>query len=176
MSNTVWYEQVDIALITLIKQVLGEDMIVKFRGEDDFKDDQVSYVSIQHMGETFDVFRYDSKPVVTSKEQGIVTLEDSAKPYTLNYLITLVTDKITHMNRMSMLWNNEVTNHYNLDVLDMGGTPRSCYMRLEGKPVQQSEGYKEDRIFTNTYSYKIWVEIDECKSQTKPVVTTVILK
>lgn len=176
MSNTVWYEQVDIALIKLIHKVFGEDMKVRFRGEDDFTDNSLPYVAIQHLGETFDLFRYDSNPVRLRDEEGYTVLEESAKPYTLHYQLTLTTDKITQMNYMSMLWNNEVTDYYNLDVVDMGGTTRSCYMRLEGRPIQQSEGLNEDRMFSSTYSYKIWVEIDESKSYTKPLVTTVEIK
>ena len=49
MSNTVWYEQVDIALIKLIHKVFGEDMKVRFRGEDDFTDNSLPYVAIQHL-------------------------------------------------------------------------------------------------------------------------------
>lgn len=173
MSNSVWYEQVDIALIDLVHRVLGKDMKVRFRGEDDFTDIAPPYVAIEHLGETFDKFRYDKTPVRVGNKEGCIVIEESAKPYTLHYQVTLTTDTITEMNRMSMLWNNEVLAHYNLDVIDMGGTKRSSFMSVQGRPIQQSEGQNEDRIFRSTYLYNIWVEIDEVKSDIKPIVQEV---
>lgn len=175
MSATVWYEQVDTALIKLIKRAFGDNINIRFRSPDDFNDSKPPYVGITHLKEKFDRKRYDETPIRVSRQNNTITLEEAAKPYNLEIQVDIVTDSITDMNRMSMLWQNTVIDRHNLDVLDMSGNPHNCYMRLVAKNTNSEQSSNEDRSFINSYVYRIRVEIDECKVYECPMVTDIII-
>lgn len=184
-SESVWYEEVDRGLKNLVQRILG-DIPVKFtpnrKDGIDNKDNPYSkpsypYVRIIHLGETFDQKRYDPKDKVISKDTDTkkVRLSKSAKPYNLNYQFEIISNKMGECNDLTRLWNFEVSNRYNLDVVDKSGNPRNSFMT---KTVATSiiEGEQnDDKIFRNIYKYTIRVELDERMTYILPLVTEVNL-
>lgn len=185
-SESVWYEEVDRGLKQLIKNVLG-DIPVVFSPDRKASVDSVSnpykrpsypYVRIQHTGESFDPIRYNRQDEVVSTNLANkkATLSKSAKPYNLNYQLEIISNKQGESNDLTRLWNFEVIDKYNLDVLDKSGNPRNCFMtRTVATTITEGDQY-DDKIFRNIYKYKIRVELDEQITYTVPMITNVNLQ
>lgn len=185
-SESVWYEEVDRGLKQLIKNVLGNIPVV-FSPDRKASVDNVSnpykrpsypYVRIQHIGEAFDPTRYNRQDEVvsTNPSNKEATLSKSAKPYNLSYQLEIVSNKQGESNDLTRLWNFEVIDKYNLDVLDKSGNPRNCFMtRTVATTITEGDQY-DDKIFRNIYKYKIRVELDEQITYTVPMVTNVNLQ
>ena len=185
-SESVWYEEVDRGLKQLVKNVLG-DIPVLFSPDRKANLDGVSnpykrpsypYVRIQHTGEVFDPTRYNRQDEIISTDVGTkkVTLGKSAKPYNLSYQLEIVSNKQGECNDLTRLWNFEVIDKHNLNVLDKSGNPRNCFMtRTVATTVIEGDQY-DDKIFRNIYKYKIRVELDESVTYTTPMATNVNLQ
>lgn len=161
MNTTVWYEQVDIGLINLINEAFNSRVPIRFRSEDDFVELSYPCILITHLWESFDRYRYDDRLVnIGLDENNNVVREKSAKPYTLNYQVELLTTSITDMNELTVIWNDTFIDFNNLDVEDVSGNKRNCFMKLKNKTSSSEGSSDENRIFKRIYTYEIKVEID----------------
>lgn len=185
-SESVWYEEVDRGLKQLVKNVLGDIPVVFTPDRKDnvdgvsnpYKRPSYPYIRIQHLGEAFDPKRYSREDVViaTDPSNREATLSKSAKPYNLNYQFEIITNKQGDSNDLTRLWNFEVIDKHNLDVLDKSGNKRNCFMtRTVATSVTEGDQY-DDKIFRNIYKYKIRVELDEQIVYNVPMVTNVNLQ
>lgn len=185
-SESVWYEEVDRGLKKLVQQVLGNIPVVFTPNRENtitdnknpYKPQIYPYVRIVHLGETFDTIRYNREDSIVhrSKEDNQLTFQKSAKPYNLHYQFEIITNKQTDSNNLTRLWNFEVIDKHNLDVLDKSGNARNCFMT---RTVATSviEGHqKDDKIFRNIYRYNIRVELDEIRTYDVPMVAEVDLQ
>ena len=112
----------------------------------------------------------------TNPSKKEATLSKSAKPYNLSYQLEIISNKQGESNDLTRLWNFEVIDKYNLDVLDKSGNPRNCFMtRTVATTITEGDQY-DDKIFRNIYKYKIRVELDEQITYTVPMVTNVNLQ
>ena len=185
-SESVWYEEVDRGLKKLVQQVLGNIPVVFTPNRENtindnsnpYKPQTYPYVRIVHLGETFDATRYNRQDSVTKRHtsENRATLRKSAKPYNLSYQFEIITNKQTDSNNLTRLWNFEVLDKYNLDVLDKSGKARNCFM-TRTTATSILEGYqKDDKIFRNIYRYSIRVELDEAITYELPMITSVNLQ
>lgn len=186
MSSSVWYDEVDRGLVALVKKVLGKDVTVAFSPnrketlqdpKQPYKRPKYPYVRIIHITDKFDRKRYDKDAVLVSvdKENSQATMGVSAKPYMLTYQFEIITDKLSDLNRLTRLWNFSVLDKHNLEVIDSGGTHRTCYMsRTIATELMDSE-QKDDQVFRSIHKYKIRVEIDEDITYKVPMVTKIDL-
>lgn len=184
-SQSVWYEEVDRGLKQLVKKTLGDIPVIFTPNRDsnlDGKENPYSkptypYVRILHLGEAFDPVRFSRNDILlsTDPENNQAIIGKSARPYNLNYQIELIANKQLISNDITRLWNFEVIDKYNLDVLDKSGNPRNCYMTRTVATTVMEADQLDDKIFRNIYKYKIRVELDEQITYTVPMVTSVNL-
>lgn len=176
MSSSVWFEQVDNALIKLLKNTIhidGKPVKVKVRKPDeDFSEEEYPLISIYCIGDRFSKIRYSPEPVVISsnKDKGFSILEDSALPYDLTYQIDFWATLQSDMNTMTKQWKAYSKSWFNLYVEDESATPRSCFvlcMSDFGKADLLKQG---KRLFHSFGTYKIQVEIDDSVPVVVPIV------
>lgn len=176
MNTTVWYEQVDVGLINLINTTFDSKIPIRFRSEDDFSELSYPCIVITHLGETFDRYRYEDRDINMGLQGTNVIMEKSARPYTLTYQIELLSTSIMDMNEMTFKWSDTFMDYNNLDVEDMSGNKRNCFMESRGS-VSSSEGSKdEERVFKRIYTYDIKVEVDTGKQDLLPSVQQIDIK
>lgn len=182
-SESVWFEQVDRGIIDLVHKVLGKNIPVLFNpdtknGSKAYTRPSYPYVKVTHIGESFDRTRYNEhdKVINTNGEDKRATLSVSAKPYNLNYQFEIITNKMADKNRYSMLWSFNVQDRHNLDVLDISGTKRNCFMTKTISTTIEEDTQNDDKVYRNIYKYKIRVELDENITYEAPIVTKVNLQ
>lgn len=167
ISRSVWYEQVDVALITKIHQILGEDFQVDFRSEDDYieyeKPIKYPRILITHLGENFERYRYSEEEQTYKIDATKVYKETSAKPYKLKYQLELQTSYILDMNSITLKLCDFFIDWFNLDVIDTSGTPRSIPVKRVIETSAEEKTSDEQRIFKRIYQYDFKVEIDEAQ-------------
>lgn len=173
VSETVWVEQVDIALIDYISNIVklsnkyGElvSVPVKVRKEDsDFKVEEYPCITLYNLYSIRDQFRYHPDRVVVERdESGRKLVEESgAIPYSLYYQIDFWSRQQSDMNDMTRLWiGHNADRDFNLPVKDMSGKDRSCYVLLVDDLKKSDFLTESRRTFRSMMTYRIWVEIDE---------------
>lgn len=176
MSESVWFEQVDEALIKFIRdhiQIDGEPVkVVVRKPDDDFNLEDYPLVSIYSLYDRFSKERYNPEPVVVSKDKESNTLvsEESALPYDLYYQIDFWSTLQIDMNEMTKQWKSAFSFWFNLDVIDESGNPRSCFV-LSRNDFNKSDLMKDGkRLFHSFCTYKIQVEIDDNVQTVVPMV------
>ena len=93
MSESVWFEQVDIAFKKLLQRVIQIDgkpvKVVIRKPDEDFNTEDYPLVSIYNLYDRFSKIRYSSEPIVVSKneEANSIVLEDSALPFDFSHLL-----------------------------------------------------------------------------------------
>jgi hypothetical protein len=132
VDKSVWFEQVDRALITLLGSTLsvtnedGEAVQVRAivrKPDEDFREEDFPLASIYGLYQTFSKDRFSNDRVVLSKneQEHSITLENSAVPYDLTYQIDLWASSQVDMNDMTREWLTSVPVFYNLSVTDLSG-------------------------------------------------------
>ena len=177
MSKSVWYEQVDIALVELLRNTIRLDgkpvKVVVRKPDEDFNSEEYPVVSIYSLYDRFAKLRYSSEQVVLSRdpEGNTLVLEESALPYDLFYQIDFWSTLQSDMNEMTKQWKVFSRSWFNLSVLDESGTQRSCFV-LSRNDFNKADLLKEGkRLYHSFGTYKIQVELDESVPQTHPMVT-----
>ena len=185
MSQSVWFEQVDSALMKFIQNIIkidGKPVKTAIRKPDsDFDNEDYPLVSVYNINDRFSKLRYSPEPVVVSHipESNIAVLEESALPYDLTYQIDFWANLQSDMNSMTKQWKAHTKRWFNLEVFDESGIARSCFV------ISQNDFGKSDllkggeRLYHSFGTYKIQVEIDEGVQTVIPIVThntTPILK
>ena len=174
MSANVWFEQVDRGLMNEIRScvkylnksgvptALNTNQIIVRKPEEDFKIETYPCVSIYNVGYYHDPIRYNPEPVVVSKdlENHVVTLEDSAVSFNLEYQLDFWAKYQTDMNEMTKTWLTKHFRQFNLSVEDDGGVLRSCNCLIQGSVVKSDLVEGKERIFHSIIKYSIWVELD----------------
>lgn len=182
MSESVWFEQVDSALMKLLRTVIQIDgkpvKVVIRKPDEDFSEEDYPIVSIYNLNDRFSKERYSPEPVVVYRDvnSNQLVIEESALPYDLFYQIDFWANLQSDMNSMTKQWKSYSKRWFNLDVVDESGKPRSCFV------LSQNDFNKSDllsggkRLFHSFGTYKVQVEIDDNIQTEVPVVTTVEVK
>ena len=177
MSESIWFEQVDSALMKLLSKVIRVDgkpvKVVIRKPDEDFNEEDYPLVSIYNLYDRFSKTRYSSEPVVAYRnvEKHFLVLEDSALPYDLFYQIDFWSNLQSDMNSMTRQWKSYSKSWFNLDVIDSLGNLRSCLVQSRndfGKSDLVREG---KRLFHSFGTYRVQVEIDENVQSVTPMFT-----
>lgn len=177
MSESIWFEQVDSALMKLLSQVIRVDgkpvKVVIRKPDEDFNEEDYPLVSIYNLYDRFSKTRYSSEPVVAYRnvEKHFLISEESALPYDLFYQIDFWANLQSDMNSMTKQWKAYAKSWFNLDVIDESGELRSCFVLSRndfGKADLMKSG---KRLFHSFGTYKIQVEIDENEQNIIPMLT-----
>lgn len=189
MSASVWFEEVSTGLLeelfntVRIKDVSGvlvplprKAFIVR-EPEEDFKFETYPCVSIYNLDYRHNPLRYLPFPVAVGndKEHHLVTLEDHAVPFDLNYQIDFWSKYQTDMDDMTRTWFLKHFRQFNLPVIDSGGNQRTCNCNITQNIYRSDLIEDKERIFHAFAKYRIWVEIDEETSYNASMVTEVVL-
>ena len=185
MSSSVWFEELCTGLIqeiydsvTIKNENTGEsdhlprEAIVVRKPEEDFKIETFPCVSIYVLDYKYDPVRYYPYPVVMDidQESSRAILEDSAVPFNVTVQIDFWSEFQTDMDSMTRSWLFNHFKQFNLQVTDDGGTVRSCNCVMQGNLTKEDLVQNKRRMFHTIARYVIWVEIDENKRYTKPIV------
>ncbi len=181
MGQSVWFEEIDTALISFIKSkipsiVPGKELGVYVRKPDeDFKKEDYPFITIQNLYSRPDSFRQfqDPLPVRGDADLIAVTMEDPAIAYDLWYQIDFWALFIPHMNLMTQKWIAGVKNRwFNLDVLDQEGNHRNIFALQQNNLAKSDLLDGSKRIFHSILTYRIYTEIDERETVDEPMVLT----
>lgn len=184
-SESVWFEQVDEALIAYIQNIVKlknsngvlSPVPVKIRKPDeDFKIETYPSITLYNLYSVRDEVRYYPEPVVISRDEANATLieEQSAIPYNLYYQIDFWARLQSHMNDMTRLWlGHNPDRCFNLPVKDLSGNDRSSFVLLTDDLKKSDLLNGTDRTFHSMLTYRVWVELDEKITVEKPMVVTV---
>lgn len=177
MSNSVWFGEVDQALVKLLKRIYGDSIQIYFNASRDLNDKKVNYpyIKIIHLGEVFDLERYDPNRQVIGydAENSTITYEDSALPYNLNYQIEIITDSNKSNNLNTLKWASNSRAFSTLKVIDNGGVERYCFMSCK-QPVNLEENADNDKVlFRHIIRATIRVEVDESTPEVVKVATKI---
>lgn len=184
MSESVWFEQVDTALIDYIKSVVklpnskGELVSVPVtvrKPDEDFKVESYPCITIYNLYSVRDEVRYYPDPVVVSRDTEGKTLvqEMAAIPYNLYYQIDFWSRLQSQMNDMTRLWiGHNPDRSFNLSLKDMSGNSRDSFVLLTDDLKKSDLLDGKDRTFHSMMTYRVWVEIDEKIQKVTPMITT----
>ena len=177
MSESVWFEQVDSALMKLLRTVIQIDgkpvKVVIRKPDEDFNEEDYPVVSIYNLFDRFSKGRYSPEPVVvsTNPRDSTAVIEESALPYDLFYQIDFWASLQSDMNSMLKQWKSFAPFWFNLDVVDESGNPRSCLV-VSRNDFNKSDLLKEGkRLFHSFGTYKVQVELDSKISRGVHIVT-----
>lgn len=172
MSANVWFEEVDTGLINEIKNTVKykdfdgvlvpiENVIVR-KPEEDFKIEKFPCVSIYNLDYKFDPMRYDAEPIKVDEdiENKKAIMEESAVAFNLTYQLDFWAEYIDDMNTMTRTWLMKHFRDFNLNVIDDGGTKRSCNCYMTERPKKSDLVLNKQRLYHTIISYCIWVELD----------------
>lgn len=183
-SESVWFEQVDTALIKYIQEsvrLLNASKVltpvpVKVRKPDeDFKIEEYPCITIYNLYSMRDEVRYCPDDVVVSRDTTKNTLikEKPAIPYSLYYQIDFWARKQSQMNDMTRLWLGQHPDRcFNLPVKDISGNDRSCFVLMTDDLKKSDFLSGIQRTFHSMLTYRVWVEIDERIQSESHMVST----
>lgn len=184
-SESVWFEQVDIALVNYIKGIIRlpneytalVPVPVKIRKPDeDFKIEEYPCVTIYNLYSVRDEVRYFPDSVVVSRDHEHHKLieEKGAIPYNLFYQIDFWARQQSQMNDMTRLWlGHHPDKSFNLPVRDMSHNQRDCFVMMVDDLRKSDFLTNNQRTFHSVLTYKVWVEIDERIRTERDMVTIV---
>lgn len=176
-ARSVWYKEVDTALHKLLKEKIyyldSTRQVAKIEPLFHVNDKDLNSlfantniklptVIIKKIGEQFDLRRYDPKPIIVSTEGSKATQEESAKPYILRYQLDFVASYQTDIDYITRTWLSAIPKRSDLEVIDIGGTLRKCYM-LQSTPLIPFSALVsgENTLYRSVMTYDVWVELDE---------------
>ena len=172
-SESVWFEQVDTALINYIKGIVKlpnsngvlTPVPVKVRKPDeDFKIEEYPCITLYNLYSLRDEVRYYPDTVVVEKDpdRHRIIEEKSAIPYSLFYQIDFWARSQSQMNDMTRLWlGHHPDRSFNLPVKDLSGNDRSSFVSMTDDLKKSDFLAGTQRTFHSVLTYKVWVEIDE---------------
>ena len=176
MSANVWFEEVNIGLLkelhdtVRVKDANGvlvpldrEKALIVRKPEEDFKLEVFPSVSIYNLTYKLDPVRYNPSPVRVGedKQNKTVTLEDPAVSFNLEYQIDLWSEYQTDMDIVTRRWLSNQFRQFNLNVIDDGGTERSCNCLTQGSITKSDLVLNGNRLFHSIIKLQIWVELDD---------------
>lgn len=172
-SESVWFEQVDTALINYIKGIVKlpdskgvlTPVPVKIRKPDeDFKIEEYPCITLYNLYSVRDEVRYFPGTVVVERDldNNKIIEENSAIPYSLFYQIDFWSRQQSQMNDMTRMWlGHHPDRCFNLPVKDLSGNDRDSFVLMVDDLKKSDFLLKNDRTFHSILTYRVWVEIDE---------------
>lgn len=172
-SQSVWFEQVDTALINYIKGIVKlpnsngvlTPVPVKIRKPDeDFKIEEYPCITLYNLYSVRDEVRYFPDTVVVERDldNNKIIEERSAIPYSLFYQIDFWSRQQSQMNDMTRLWlGHHPDRCFNLPVKDLSGNDRESFVLMTDDLKKSDFLTDTKRTFHSVLTYKVWVEIDE---------------
>lgn len=184
MSANVWFEEVNIGLLQEIKDTirvkdpngvlveLSDKALIVRKPEEDFKLEVFPCVSIYNLTYKHDPQRYNPAPVVVAEdvESSVITLEDPAVPFNLDYQIDFWSEYEEDMDCMTRTWLMKHFRQFNLKVTDDGGVERTCNSLIKGSVTKSDLVLNGKRLFHSVIKLLIWVELDNETRYNKPMV------
>ena len=186
-SESVWFEQVDTALINYIKGIVKlpnsngvlTPVPVKIRKPDeDFKIEEYPCITLYNLYSVRDEERYFPDTVVVERDFDNHRLieEKSAIPYSLFYQIDFWSRQQSQMNDMTRMWlGHHPDKCFNLPVKDLSGNNRDSFVLMTDDLKKSDFLTDTKRTFHSVLTYKVWVEIDE-RIRTEGYLITEILE
>lgn len=185
ISESVWFEQVDIALIDYIRSIVKlkdsngilKPVPVKIRKPDeDFKIEEYPSITLYNLYSVRDEVRYFPDSIVVDRDftRNKLIEEKGAIPYNLFYQLDFWSRQQSDMNDMTRIWlGNHPDKSFNLPVKDMAGNDRDSFV-LQTDDLRKSDFLTEhDRTFHSVLTYRVWVEIDEKIRVEKDMITEI---
>lgn len=184
MSANVWFEEVNTGLLKELKDTiriknangvlvaLDDNALIVRKPEEDFKLETFPCVSIYNLSYKHAPERYNPSPVRVGEdiENKVVILEDSAVSFTLDYQIDFWSEYQEDMDYMTRSWLMKHFRQFNLNVVDDGGTERSCNCLTNGSVTKSDLVLNGERLFHSVIKLQIWVELDNETRYNKPMV------
>lgn len=180
MNGSVWYKEVDTALLTLIPTILtiGVTAIPVYitNPEREYVVSVYPSCSVSKHPEEFATARFNnvSEVVSTNPTEFTCEVEEPAKPYNLIYQINIWTEYLVDSDELTRKWQGKIGKDYVLTVEDTEGNTRYCKVKLRDV-VNSPEGDEGEIMYHNIFIYEIWVELDEIPAETKSMITTVTI-
>lgn len=172
-SESVWFEQVDTALIDYIQSIVqlpNEKGIltpvpVKIRKPDeDFKIEEYPCITLYNLYSVRDEVRYFPDMVVVERDttNNQMVLEKSAIPYSLYYQLDFWSRLQSQMNDMTRMWlGHHPDKCFNLPLKDVSGNDRDSFVLMTDDLKKSDFLTDTERTFHSVLTYRVWVEIDE---------------
>lgn len=172
-SQSVWFEQVDTALINYIKGIVKlpnsngvlTPVPVKVRKPDeDFKIEEYPCITLYNLYSKRDEERYFPDTVVVERDldNNKIIEERSAIPYSLFYQIDFWSRHQSQMNDMTRMWlGHHPDRCFNLPVKDLSGNDRDSFVLMTDDLKKSDFLTDTKRTFHSVLTYRVWVEIDE---------------
>lgn len=187
MSANVWFEEVNIALVKLLRDTIKiksntganipipPNSVMVRRPEDEFKMENFPCVSIYNTGYRRDLYRGSTDPVVVVRDEltNTATVEDPSVPFTLNYQIDFWAKYQEDMDLMTRSWLFKYNRQFALPVIDDGGTLRYCNVNCSNSIVKSDLVQNKERLFHSIISISIWVELDDENRYNVSMVTKI---
>ena len=185
LSESVWFEQVDTALINYIKGIVKlpnsngilTPVPVKIRKpDDDFKIEEYPCITLYNLYSVRDEVRYFPDKVVVERdlERNKLIEEVGAIPYNLFYQFDFWSRKQSHMNDMTRMWlGYHPDRSFNLPVKDLSGKDRSSFVLMVDDLKKVDDLEENNRTFHSVLTYRVWVEIDERIRSEKDMITSI---
>lgn len=184
-DNSVWWENVDEALINQLREfeypvytkkgeVMNKVPVHYFPLNSDTTKYEYPMIAIRHATETFDNDRYDPNPIqVAVREDGFAVFEDPAIPYTLGYQLDIIASKQRDMNYLVKQFISTFKPRGHIEVKDASGNKRSCYYTqyLQSHSVNYQSVRGEDRLLRTIVLFNVSVEVDSGKQREVKIVT-----
>lgn len=184
MSSSIWFEEIDTALVKFIKAVVQipdrqgglVSIPVEVRKPDmDFKIETYPSVSIYNLYSVYEPVRHFDGRIKTNKDYANkkVTTKKYFIPYDMFYQIDFWSKTYTDMNAMTLKWLSKVERHFNLDVIDSGGNQVDIFA-LRKSDLQKSDIITQgQRVLHSFITYKFNASIDEDLGVVYPMITDV---
>ena len=185
LSESVWFEQVDTALVNYIKGIVKlpnangvlTPIPVKIRKPDeDFKIEEYPCITLYNLYSKRDEERYFPDKVVVERdhERGTLIEERGAIPYSLFYQFDFWARQQSQMNDMTRIWlGHHPDKCFNLPVKDISGKKRSSFVLMTDDLKKSDFLTDTKRTFHSVLTYKVWVEIDERIRNESSMITSI---
>lgn len=136
-SESVWFNQVDTALLKFITSIFDKEEVYTFvrKPDEDYKIEKYPCISIYNIGYTRNPLRYNPMESRVGRREDIpyMYLEKSAIPYDLEYQLDFWSVYQSDMNDLTRKWLGKFPDGYiNLPVLDASSNERNSFMRQKG--------------------------------------------
>lgn len=182
VNRSVWWEEVDRALYEFISKNVfykrgGKEIPVPIhfypiKDESFIKKGLRPGIAIQHLAEVFDNDRYSPEEVVVSNKDNIAHIEQSAKPFTLQYQIEFMSDLQSDVNYMTRCWHSATGIRFMLPVKDAEGTQRYSYVYVGRHSKTYITVETEERLIRDIIQINVKVELDEGVVRQEAIVST----
>lgn len=184
-SESVWFEQVDTALIDYIKGIVKfpndkgvlTPVPVKIRKPDeDFKIEEYPCITLYNLYSVRDEVRYFPDSVVVERDvlNHRLVEEKSAIPYSLFYQFDFWSRQQSQMNDMTRMWlGHHPDRCFNLPVKDIAGNQRDSFVLMTDDLKKSDFLTNTQRTFHSVLTYRVWVEIDEKIRKDNHMVTSI---